>query len=86
VDAVSELVPNAISLSEDDGGDVVQLPALQDMPTEEAVEMLMHLFGEGEYQARFMVAIAKGEIQGDCIEVADDELVDEQFEDEKAEA
>jgi hypothetical protein len=85
VDAVSEPVLNVVSVP-DDGGDVVQLPALQDMPTEVAVEMLMRLFGESEYQARFMVAFAKGEIQGDCIEVADDELVDEQFEDEKAEA
>jgi hypothetical protein len=48
--------------------DAVVLPDLADMPVEQAVRMLMDR-GLDRADARFFVAIARGEIDGDTIAV-----------------
>ena len=50
--------------------DVVVLPALEDMDVEEAVELLRS-HGLDEADARFEVALARGEIDGDAYPVDD---------------
>jgi hypothetical protein len=50
---------------------VTEDPCLEEMPTEEAVSLLVNVYGEGEATARWMVALAKGEIDGDVRAVAD---------------
>ena len=47
-------------------------PVITEMPTEEAVELLMRVYGEDEATARLMVEVAKGEFEGDAHSVADD--------------
>jgi hypothetical protein len=47
-------------------------PSIRDLPTEEAVVLLMRVYGESEATARLMVGIAKGEIEGDALAVSED--------------
>jgi hypothetical protein len=44
-------------------------PDLNSMPAEEAVQFLMRVYGVGKGRARFMVALERGEIDGDTFEV-----------------
>ena len=53
--------------------DAVALPALEDMEPEEAVRHLMEYWGLDEADARFYLAIARGEIEGDVIAVNEDD-------------
>jgi hypothetical protein len=46
------------------------------MPTEDAVAFLMREYNEDECTARFMVGIAKGEIEGDAYAIEDDSDAD----------
>jgi hypothetical protein len=50
--------------------DVIVLPALEDMDVEEAVKLLRS-HGLDEVDARFEVALARGEIDGDAYPVDD---------------
>lgn len=54
---------------EEPPADAVMLPALEDMKTEEGVRHLMDYWGLGEADARFYLAIARGEIDGCTIDV-----------------
>jgi hypothetical protein len=56
--------------------EILDVPDIREMPTEEAVAFLMQTFGEDEYDARLMVAIAKGERSGDTIEEDDPSAAD----------
>lgn len=47
-------------------------PALESMPTEDAVAFMMREYNEDECTARFMVRIAKGEIEGDAYAIDDE--------------
>jgi hypothetical protein len=47
-------------------------PALESMPTEDAVAFLMREYNEDECTAHFMVGIAKGEIEGDAYAIDDE--------------
>jgi hypothetical protein len=49
--------------------DAIVLPALEDMEPEEGVRHLMEYWGLDEADARFYLAIARGEIDGDVIDV-----------------
>ena len=51
--------------------DVVVLPALEDMEPEEAVRHLMEYWGLDEVDARFELALERGEIDGDTHAVDD---------------
>ena len=51
--------------------DAVALPALEDMEPEEAVRHLMEYWALDEADARFYLAIARGEIDGDAYAVDD---------------
>ena len=51
---------------------IEQDPSITKMPTEEAVALLMRVYGEDEATARLMVGIATGEIEGDAYGIADD--------------
>ena len=48
-----------------------QDPSLTEMPVEEAVELLMRVYGEDEATARLMVGVARGDLEGDAWSVAD---------------
>jgi hypothetical protein len=50
-------------------------PTIVEMPTEDAVELLMRVYGQDEATARLIVEIEKGEIDGDAYGVADDSEV-----------
>jgi hypothetical protein len=52
--------------------DAIVLPALEDMDVEEAVKLLRS-HGLDEADARFEVALARGEVDGDLIPVREDE-------------
>ena len=52
--------------------DAVMLPALEDMELEEGVRHLMRYWGLDEADARFYLAVARGEIEGDIITVRED--------------
>ena len=52
--------------------DAVVLPALEDMDVEEAVKLLRS-HGLDEADARFEVALARGEVDGDLIPVRESE-------------
>ena len=52
--------------------DAVALPALEDMEPETAVRHLMEYWGLDEANARFHLALARGEIDGDAYAVDDD--------------
>ena len=54
---------------EEPPADAVMLPALEDMEPEEGVRHLMDYWGLGEADARFYLAIARGEIDGCTIDV-----------------
>lgn len=47
-------------------------PSIAEMPTEEAVALLVQVYGEDEATARLMVGIAKDELEGDAYGVSDD--------------
>lgn len=47
-------------------------PDFAEMATEDAVRHLMDFWGLGEADARFYLAIARGEIEGDVIAVDED--------------
>ncbi len=49
-----------------------QGPPIEELSTDEAVALLTRVYGESEETARLMVAIAKGEIEGDAFAVTDD--------------
>ena len=51
--------------------DAVEIPALKDMEPEAAVRRLMDVWGLDEADARFEVALARGEIDGDACTVDD---------------
>lgn len=46
-------------------------PSIAEMPTDEAVELLMRVYGEDEETARLMVGLTKDELEGDAYGVAD---------------
>jgi hypothetical protein len=46
-------------------------PSLTEMPVEEAVAFLMRVYGEDEATARLMVGVARGDLEGDALSVAD---------------
>jgi hypothetical protein len=52
--------------------DAVVIPALEDMDVEEAVKLLRS-HGLDEADARFEVALARGEVDGDLIPVGEEE-------------
>ena len=52
--------------------DAIVLPALEDMDVEEAVKLLRS-HGLDEADARFEVALARGEVDGDLIPVREEE-------------
>ena len=52
--------------------DVEVEPDFEEMETEDAVRHLMAYWGLGEADARFYLAIARGEIEGDAYAVDDD--------------
>ena len=54
--------------------DAIVLPALEDMPVEDAVKLLRS-HGLDEADARFEVALARGEVDGDLIPVREGEPV-----------
>lgn len=45
-------------------------PPIAAMPVEEAVALMRETFGVDELTARFIVALERGEIVGDVVEVA----------------
>ena len=53
--------------------DAIAMPALEDMEPETAIRRLMEVWGLGEADARFHLAIARGEIEGDTIAVREDD-------------
>lgn len=66
------VVIRVLGENEEPPPDAVALPALEDMEPEEAVRHLMEYWGLGEADARFYLAIARGEIEGDVITVDED--------------
>jgi hypothetical protein len=53
----------------DESGQPLPVVDVWSMPTEEAIAYLRDVYKTPEGEARFMVAMAKGEIDGDCYAV-----------------
>jgi hypothetical protein len=67
------VVIRVLEEDEEPPADAVALPALEDMEPEEGVRHLMEYWGLDEADARFYLAIARGEIDGDIIAVRDED-------------
>jgi hypothetical protein len=67
------IVIRVLEEDEEPPADAVALPALADMEPEEGIRHLMEYWGLDEVDARFYLAIARGEIDGDTVAVRDDD-------------
>jgi hypothetical protein len=65
------VVIRVLEEDEDPPHDAVEIPALKDMEPEEAVRRLMDVWGLDEADARFHLALARGETDGDTHAIDD---------------
>lgn len=66
------VVIRVLEEGEEPPADAVEIPALKDMEPEEALRRLMDVWGLDEADARFHLALARGEIKGDVIAVREE--------------
>jgi hypothetical protein len=59
-----------------DDSEVLIEPNLNAMSIDEAVSYLVQTYGTSESNARFMISVERGIVDGCCIEVADEEFED----------
>lgn len=65
------IVIRVLEEDEEPPRDAVEIPALKDMEPEEALRRLIDVWGLDEADARFHLALARGEIDGDAYPVDD---------------